>query len=136
MEPEESSKVKATTLLWSRRASNGFLKPLLILRMLIGPNLHGFSAGQHSTPRVKVKMYELCVCVCVCSPGIDVSPDMDRWIDRFCLDADVFVLVANAESTLMQTVRHLFQFFVCLSEVAGLLNSLSDCFVMLHQCNN
>jgi len=29
---------------------------------------------------------------------------MDRWIDKFCLDADVFVLVANAESTLMQTV--------------------------------
>jgi len=38
------------------------------------------------------------------SPGIDVSPDMDQWIDKFCLDADVFVLVANAESTLMQTV--------------------------------
>jgi len=41
----------------------------------------------------------------VFSPGIDVSPDMDRWIDKFCLDADVFVLVANAESTLMQTVK-------------------------------
>ena len=39
-----------------------------------------------------------------CSPGIDVSPDMDLWIDRFCEDADVFVLVCNAESTLMQTV--------------------------------
>jgi len=38
------------------------------------------------------------------SPGIDVSPDLDGWIDKFCLDADVFVLVANAESTLMQTV--------------------------------
>ena len=38
------------------------------------------------------------------SPGIDVSPDLDTWIDKFCLDADVFVLVANAESTLMQTV--------------------------------
>lgn len=43
------------------------------------------------------------------SPGIDVSPDMDRWIDKFCLDADVFVLVANAESTLMQTVRLFYQ---------------------------
>jgi len=39
-----------------------------------------------------------------------VSPDMDQWIDKFCLDADVFVLVANAESTLMQTVRLIFQF--------------------------
>ena len=37
------------------------------------------------------------------SPGIDVSPDLDSWIDKHCLDADVFVLVANAESTLMQT---------------------------------
>ncbi len=41
-----------------------------------------------------------------CSPGIDVNPDIDAWIDKFCLDADVFVLVANAESTLMQTVSH------------------------------
>lgn len=38
------------------------------------------------------------------SPGIDVSPDLDSWIDNYCLDADVFVLVANAESTLMVTV--------------------------------
>jgi len=44
-------------------------------------------------------------CLTVYSPGIDVSPDIDGWIDKFCLDADVFVLVANAESTLMQTVR-------------------------------
>ena len=41
------------------------------------------------------------------SPGIDVSPDLDTWIDEHCLDADVFVLVANAESTLMQTVRNI-----------------------------
>ncbi|XP_070206736.1 mitofusin-2-like isoform X2 [Littorina saxatilis] len=42
------------------------------------------------------------------SPGIDVSPDLDEWIDKFCLDADVFVLVANAESTLMQTEKKFF----------------------------
>lgn len=41
---------------------------------------------------------------CTYSPGIDVSPDLDTWIDNYCLDADVFVLVANAESTLMVTV--------------------------------
>lgn len=40
-----------------------------------------------------------------CSPGIDVTTELDSWIDKFCLDADVFVLVANSESTLMQTVR-------------------------------
>lgn len=43
--------------------------------------------------------------VLVDSPGIDVSPNLDSWIDRHCLDADVFVLVANSESTLMLTVN-------------------------------
>ncbi|XP_005109637.1 mitofusin-2 isoform X2 [Aplysia californica] len=46
--------------------------------------------------------------VLVDSPGIDVSPDLDLWIDKFCVDADVFVLVANAESTLMQTEKNFF----------------------------
>ncbi|OWF56197.1 mitofusin-2-like isoform X2 [Mizuhopecten yessoensis] len=42
------------------------------------------------------------------SPGIDVTPDLDDWIDKFCLDADVFVLVANSESTLMRTEKNFF----------------------------
>lgn len=42
--------------------------------------------------------------VLVDSPGIDVTPNLDDWIDKHCLDADVFVLVANSESTLMVTV--------------------------------
>ncbi|KAJ8319801.1 hypothetical protein KUTeg_001388 [Tegillarca granosa] len=46
--------------------------------------------------------------VIVDSPGVDVSPNLDVWIDKFCLDADVFVLVANAESTLMQTEKNFF----------------------------
>ena len=46
--------------------------------------------------------------VFVDSPGIDVTPDIDTWIDKFCLDADVFVLVGNAESTLMQTEKNFF----------------------------
>lgn len=46
--------------------------------------------------------------VLVDSPGIDVSTELDLWIDKFCLDADVFVLVANAESTLMQTEKNFF----------------------------
>ena len=33
-----------------------------------------------------------------------MNPDMDEWIDKHCLDADVFVLVSNAESTLMTAV--------------------------------
>nr|CAB3263789.1 mitofusin-2 [Phallusia mammillata] len=42
------------------------------------------------------------------SPGIDVSNDLDQWIDNYCLDADVFILVANAESTLMLAEKNFF----------------------------
>ncbi|XP_056591592.1 mitofusin-1b [Triplophysa dalaica] len=42
------------------------------------------------------------------SPGTDVTTQLDTWIDKFCLDADVFVLVANSESTLMNTEKHFF----------------------------
>ena len=38
------------------------------------------------------------------SPGIDMDPDLDQWIENYCLDADVFVLVSNAESSLMTVV--------------------------------
>ncbi|VDN20533.1 unnamed protein product [Dibothriocephalus latus] len=47
------------------------------------------------------------------SPGVNVDPDMDRWIDQHCLDADVFILVANAESTLMQAVSAASTPFFC-----------------------
>ncbi|CAH0389939.1 unnamed protein product [Bemisia tabaci] len=46
--------------------------------------------------------------VLVDSPGIDVTPNLDDWIDKHCLDADVFVLVVNAESTLMVTEKNFF----------------------------
>lgn len=42
------------------------------------------------------------------SPGIDVEPNLDEWIDKHCMDADVFVLVSNAESTLMRTEKSFF----------------------------
>ena len=42
------------------------------------------------------------------SPGVDISPDFDIWIDKYCLDADVFVFVSNAESTMMQTEKNFF----------------------------
>ena len=29
------------------------------------------------------------------SPGVDVTPDLDLWIDKYCLNADVFVLVGG-----------------------------------------
>ena len=59
-------------------------------------NIIGFCSSNKN-----VNSNELCLPF---SPGIDVSPDLDLWIDKHCLDADVFVLVANAESTLMVTV--------------------------------
>jgi len=46
--------------------------------------------------------------VIIDSPGIDVEMDLDNWIDRFCLDSDVFVLVSNAESTIMLTEKKFF----------------------------
>lgn len=46
--------------------------------------------------------------VLVDSPGTDVSANLDKWIDLYCMDADVFVLVSNAESTLMQTEKNFF----------------------------
>lgn len=58
-------------------------------------------------PKTRCKLLSEDV-VLVDSPGIDVSPDLDLWIDKHCLDADVFVLVANAESTLMVTEKNFF----------------------------
>ena len=43
-------------------------------------------------------------CSLTISPGIDMNPNVDEWIDKHCTDADVFVLVSNAESTLMNIV--------------------------------
>ena len=58
------------------------------------------------------------------SPGIDVSSDLDSWIDQQCLDADVFVLVVNAESTLTKTVN----FFYELYQANAMYVSLFFCF--------
>ncbi|XP_063901038.1 mitofusin-1-like [Zophobas morio] len=46
--------------------------------------------------------------VLIDSPGLDLDSDYNRWINDYCTDADVFVLVANAESTLKQTEREFF----------------------------
>ena len=55
-------------------------------------------------PRDRCTMLEEEV-VLIDSPGIDVESDLDEWIDKFCLDSDVFVLIANAESTIMLTEK-------------------------------
>ena len=46
--------------------------------------------------------------VLVDSPGVDVSRSYDDWIEQFCEDADIFVLVANAESTIMMREKFFF----------------------------
>ena len=46
--------------------------------------------------------------VFVDSPGIDVTPDLDVWIDKHCQNADVFVLVVNSESTINHTEKTFF----------------------------
>ena len=46
--------------------------------------------------------------VLVDSPGTDVTGELDSWIDKFCLDADVFVLVVNSKSTLMNMEKQFF----------------------------
>ncbi|KAL7668693.1 hypothetical protein ACOME3_009384 [Neoechinorhynchus agilis] len=51
--------------------------------------------------------------VLIDSPGIDVSADLDSWIEAYCMDADVFVLVCNSEAVLSRTERN---FFVSVSE--------------------
>jgi mitofusin len=44
-------------------------------------------------------------------PGTGMSSNLDKWINRYCQDADVFMYVANAVSTLMDVVSELlFQF--------------------------
>jgi mitofusin len=38
------------------------------------------------------------------SPDIGISVNLDQWIEKHCLDADVFVLVISAVATITVTV--------------------------------
>ncbi|EDO42379.1 predicted protein [Nematostella vectensis] len=78
-----------------------------IAHALFEEKLDHSSLVQVYWPKSRCKMLSEDV-VLVDSPGIDVSPDLDLWIDKHCLDADVFVLVCNAESTLMVTEKNFF----------------------------
>ncbi|XP_029341097.1 transmembrane GTPase Marf-like [Acyrthosiphon pisum] len=44
------------------------------------------------------------------SPGIDTTSCLDEWIGGHCINADAFVLVINAESTLIDSVSILYIF--------------------------
>uniref|UniRef100_A0A8C4R2H0 Mitofusin 1b n=1 Tax=Eptatretus burgeri TaxID=7764 RepID=A0A8C4R2H0_EPTBU len=75
-----------------------------------------FATPSFISPSFVLKCLPRCAILCLWplfpvyhqSPGVDVTTELDSWIDRFCLDADVFVLVANSESTLMVTEKHFF----------------------------
>ena len=47
--------------------------------------------------------------VLVDSPGIDIDGDFDSWIENYCMDAEIFVLVVNAESTIMMREKMFFK---------------------------
>ncbi|KAI1702261.1 fzo-like conserved region domain-containing protein [Ditylenchus destructor] len=75
-------------------------------------NVHGAAMGADSLlkvfyPKANSKLLQNDV-VILDSPGIDVSKEFDSWIDKHCLDADVFVLVCNAESTLSNAEKQFF----------------------------
>jgi len=46
--------------------------------------------------------------VFVDSPGVNVDANLDEWIDDYCHDADVFVLVSSSESTLNMAEMNFF----------------------------
>ena len=47
--------------------------------------------------------------ILVDSPGVDIDGDFDKWIEDYCMDAEIFVLVVNAESTLMMREKTFFK---------------------------
>lgn len=59
-------------------------------------------------PRGRCKLLKNDDVVLIDSPGVDVDADFDTWIDEECSDADLFVLVLNAESTLMMREKDFF----------------------------
>jgi len=59
-------------------------------------------------PRNRCRILEDDV-ILVDSPGIDVTKTFDDWIEDNCADADIFVLVANSESTIMMREKSFFR---------------------------
>ncbi|XP_017003011.2 transmembrane GTPase fzo [Drosophila takahashii] len=43
------------------------------------------------------------------TPGVDVTAQLDDCLDSYCMDADVFILVLNAESTVSRVERQFFK---------------------------
>ncbi|XP_020817743.1 transmembrane GTPase fzo [Drosophila serrata] len=59
-------------------------------------------------PRSRCRLLDYDV-VLLDTPGVDVTAHLDDCLDRYCMDADVFILVLNAESTVSRVERQFFK---------------------------
>ena len=73
--------------------------------------------------------------VLVDSPGVDIDGDFDYWIENYCMDAEIFVLVVNAESTLMMREKTFFKRVAEKVTKPNLLVLLNRYFYLLEQKN-
>ena len=69
------------------------------------------------------------------SPGVDIDGDFDYWIENYCMDAEIFVLVVNAESTLMMREKTFFKRVAEKVTKPNLLVLLNRYFYLLEQKN-
>ena len=53
------------------------------------------------------------------SPGVDMTRSHDTWIQKYCQDADIFILVANSESTIMLREK---AFFKSVAETVSMID--------------
>ncbi|XP_070143172.1 transmembrane GTPase fzo [Drosophila kikkawai] len=59
-------------------------------------------------PRSRCRLLDYDV-VLLDTPGVDVTAQLDDCLDRYCMDADVFILVLNAESTISRVEQQFFK---------------------------
>ena len=80
----------------------GETKPITEVKALahaLNPNkLESHSLVTLNWPRKSCRLLEADVEI-LDSPGLDINETLDSGIDKYCRNADVFVLVTNAEST-------------------------------------
>lgn len=74
--------------------SPGALKPSTLLQVNMAKN------------RCSILDYDV---VLMDTPGVDVTAQLDDCLDSYCMDADVFILVLNAESTVSRVERQFFK---------------------------
>jgi len=63
---------------------------------------------QVNMPRSRCPLLDYDV-VLMDTPGVDVTAQLDDCLDNYCMDADVFILVLNAESTVSRVEKQFFK---------------------------